>query len=69
MPRLHPNSNPVEDLDTQSGAETEFDEGDAAMEARSDFVAKVLSAEPDDVGNVERLQMSAVDFGSALLRV
>ena len=45
-----------------------MDEGDAAAEARSDFVNMVLSAEPDDVGNVERLLRGAVDFRASFLR-
>ena len=55
-------------MDTHSGEETEMDEGDAAAEARSDFVNMVLSAEPDDVGNVERLLRGAVDFRASFLR-
>ena len=61
MPHLHmgiPNLEPPYDSDN----ETDFDEGEAAIKARSEFVRNALEADPDDVEYADGLLNGAVDF-------
>ena len=65
MARIHPVGSPRGDMHTHHGAETDFDECDAAREARSTCVTNLLTDDPDGVSNIERVLSGSVEFRSS----